>query len=71
MLCMRKYDRLMSLGQTAATASRAKNFDRWLLGVSYMPDPKVAIKMDWSSYNYQIAEQDDKTRVDLALAWMY
>ena len=58
-------------GGNATTADRSNNFDRILIGVSYMPDPKVAIKMDWSSYNYQIAEQDDKTRVDLAVAWMY
>jgi hypothetical protein len=58
-------------GPNAATANRAKNFDRFLIGVSYMPDPKVAIKMDWSTYDYQPSEQDDKSRLDLAVAWMY
>ena len=58
-------------GPNAATASRAKNFDRFLIGVSYMPDPKVAVKLDWSTYDYQTPETDDKNRVDLALAWMY
>lgn len=58
-------------GPLAATASRAKNFDRFLIGVSYMPDPKVAVKLDWSTYDYQPAATDDKNRVDLALAWMY
>jgi len=58
-------------GGNAATADRAKNFDRFLIGVSYMPDPKVAVKLDWSTYDYQPAATDDKNRVDLALAWMY
>ena len=58
-------------GPLAATASRAKNFDRFLIGVSYMPNPKVAVKLDWSTYDYEPTETDDKNRVDLALAWMY
>ena len=58
-------------GGNAATANRSKNFDRFLIGVSYMPNPKVAVKLDWSTYDYQPAATDDKTRVDLALAWMY
>jgi len=59
------------LGPNATTGDRAKNFDRFLIGVTYMPDPKVAVKLDWSTYDYQPAATDDKNRVDLALAWMY
>ena len=62
---------LDSFGPNAATADRGKNFDRFLLGVSYMPSPKVAIKLDWSTYNYQISEQDDYITTEMAVAYMY
>ena len=58
-------------GANAATADRSKNFDRFLIGVSYMPVPKVAIKMDWSTYDYQTAATDDKSTVEMAIAYMY
>ena len=60
-----------SFGGNAATANRARNFDRFLIGASYMPIPKVAIKLDMSWYDYQVASADDYSTVEMAVAYMY